>query len=222
MKNLLIFYGELRALPLIISQYNLDGFDIVVSTWDNWQEIDTAIPNNIEFNPNDYDNLKMIVSKLYPTYTNLKSHQNCIIYHCWNVIKNTDLTKYDNVILQRTDMCVQLDNINLNLVEDDVFYRLFGNTNGPNGPFMNDVIMVGKSNTVKQYFKNESTILPSKKELKKWTTELPPYLSGWETKSVTESVWGGEIKDIQKHLTEFEDYPIKGWESWIKFYRRII
>lgn len=219
MKNLLIFYGELRAFPLIVSQYNFEGFDIIVSTWSDWYKIDTTYKNNIMFNPNDYDNLEMIISKTHPTYGNLKSHQNCIIYHCWNAVKHTDLSQYDNVILQRTDMCVQLDKINLNLVEDDVFYRLFGNTNGVNGNFMNDIIMIGKSNTVRQYFENESTILPSEKELESEDTK-PPLMSGFETKPVTESVWGGTIKDIQENLTNFDDTI--SWESWIKFYRRII
>jgi len=217
MKNLLIFYGEIRALSLITPQYNFEGFDIIVSTWSDWYKIDTTYKNNIMFNPNDYDNLEMIISKIHPTYGNLKSHQNCIIYHCWNAVKHTDLSQYDNVILQRTDMCVQLDKINLNLVEDDVFYRLFGNTNGVNGNFMNDIIMIGKSNTVRQYFENESTILPSEKELESEDTKLP-LMSGFETKPVTESVWGGTIKDIQENLTNFDDTI--SWESWIKFYRR--
>ncbi len=210
-KNLLIFYGELRTLPLIIKEYNLDGFDVIISTWDRCDM------HKLPFDSSEYDNLTMVVSRKDPTYLRLQTHENCIIYHCWNAIKDIELNKYDNVILQRTDAHINLDVINLGLIEDDVYYRLFDNTSGHNGLFMNDILMLGKPNIVKEYFEKEHTILPDLTidtvEPRKFANELARTVDSYVGESVTESVSGIKIKDI------YELTGIKDSSSWWKLRR---
>ena len=50
-----------------------------------------------------------------------------IIYHCKSVFDEIDISQYDNVILQRTDVEARLDMVDFNLVTDSVVYRWFDN-----------------------------------------------------------------------------------------------
>ena len=195
MKNLLVFYGELRCFETIIQLYEnygwLDNYDVFVSTWDS--------SNGEELNASDimqrYEKINFLFKVTNPYYGNLQRHENCIIYHCKSVFDEIDISQYDNVILQRTDVEARLDMVDFNLVTDSVVYRWFDNVQGETTKdglynedgssklktWMNDLVIVGKAKILKEFFQSESKGLPNytkgvsnQKDIKKSGVQLRP------------------------------------------------
>ena len=158
--KLLAFYGELRNFEEIYNLYKdsgrLEGYDVVVATWD------TSGVNIIDTSHYD-SNIKWIINPITPTYHNLKSNENCIIYHCNKVMNEIDTSQYHHIVFQRTDFNIELKNIQFENVRKNSIYRIFNNCNH-NYVFMNDIVIVGKPTTLKNHFDAEYEYLFTRKQ----------------------------------------------------------
>ena len=213
MKNLLVFYGELRCFETIIQLYEkygwLDGYDIFVSAWD------TSDGKNVEIEKimKDYPNINFLFKVTNPYYSNLQRHENCITYHCKGVFDEVDINQYDNVVLQRTDIECRLDMIDFNSVTNNVVYRWFDNVQGnptKDGLYnedgssklktwMNDLIIVGKAKIIKEFFQSESKGLPN---YTKGVNVMSKKNSGVQLRPPNEPLGDFECLDIAPNILE--------------------
>lgn len=106
-KDLLVFFGQYRTFDITLPYFkNLDKVDVIVSTWSNEltkEKIDLIykyIPHAIVLT-NDFDKLEPRFKKAHgPMY-----------FHWKNVIDYLDETKYEKVLLHRTDIISNWNNI---------------------------------------------------------------------------------------------------------------
>ena len=228
-KNLIIFYGEWRAWPdiyeLYKERYNIDNnYDIIVSTWNQ----NRGNPFHIKEWMDEYPHISFISKEDSPYCTNLLKVENCITYHCKTALDLIPTNHYENIILCRTDAIVKLHKLDFGNVREDTIYRWFDNINDTPDSFMNDLIFIGKPNTVKKFFDGEYTELPNifKGENNNVTGKL---LSGVHGVDPTKSVSDVKCSDIENHLltyydetdskTQFiglvKDEGINFWREWI-------
>jgi len=204
-KNLIIFYGEWRVWPgiyeLYKERYNIDNnYDIIVSTWNQ----NRGKPFRIKEWMGKYPHISLISKENEPYCMSLKKVEHCIIYHCKTALDLIDTSQYENIILCRTDVITRLHKLDLNKVEENTIYRWFDNIDKTPDSFMNDMMFVGKSNTIKKYFDDEYKVLPNifKGENFNTTDKL---LSGVHGVDPTKSVSDVKCSDIENHLLTYYD-----------------
>jgi hypothetical protein len=159
-KKLLAFYGEVRNFAEIYKLYKesgrLDGYDVVIATWD------TTGVDKVDISHYD-STIRWVINPITPTYHNLKSNENCIVYHCKNIMDVFDTSQYEHIVFQRTDFNIELQNIQFKEVRKHSIYRVFNNCNF-NYVFMNDIVIVGKPDTFKKHWDAEYDYLFTRKQ----------------------------------------------------------
>ena len=246
-KNLIIFYGEFRTWSFVYElyreRYDIDKhYDIIVSTWNQNEGNKFSVGDMMS----TYPHISFISKEDSPYCGNLLKVENCITYHCKTALDLIPTNHYENIVLCRTDAIVKLHKLDFGNVKEDTIYRWFDNVDDTPDSFMNDLIFIGKPNTVKKFFDGEYTELPNifKGENNNATDKL---LSGVHGVDPTKSVAGVKCVDILDNiLTDYDDIidqsgQVKGqfiglvkgeevnfWREWInlikngKDFRKII
>jgi hypothetical protein len=157
-KHLIIFFGQYRNFNHIVPQLNLDGFDVIASTWDmafsankvgvttnNWR---TPITEDdiLKYIPN----AKVIISnhllgdKLFGFRNPAK-----MLYHIKNAINSIPSDKiYDTISLHRFDLFSNIHEIQNMKLEEDVFY---GDSTKVGEGGLQDWLFFGKDEIIKKY-----------------------------------------------------------------------
>ena len=157
-KHLIIFFGQYRNFNHIVPQLNLNGFDIIASTWDmafsndkvgvtanNWR---TPITEDdiLKYIPN----AKVIISnhllgdKLFGVKNTAK-----MLYHIKNAISSIPSDKiYDTISLHRFDLFSNIHEIQNIKIEEDVFYA---NSIKVGQDGLQDFLFFGKDEIIKKY-----------------------------------------------------------------------
>lgn len=164
-KDLLIFFGQYRTFDLILERLlDLDKVDVIISTWSDVtkEQID-------------------LIYKYIPHATVLTTDSNKFIefenaakmyYHWKNAINHVDETKYEKVILHRTDTVSNWQNVlNYKLEEDTLYLNDAGDGNFisrdrivkrgvMNHHWIDDQFIFGNMNIIKKFI-NYIEIVPS-------------------------------------------------------------
>ena len=197
-KNLLIFFGQYRTFDLILERLlDLDKVDVVISTWSDVtkEQID-------------------LIYKYIPHVTVLTTDSNKFIefenpakmyYHWKNAINHVDETKYERVILHRTDTLSNWqDVLNYKLEENTLYLNDAGD-----GNFKSSDIIV-KRGVMNHHWIDDQFIFGNMNIIKKFINyiEIVP-------KETTAHFHLGNI--ILEH-----NIPTKRWDDFIKISSKIV
>jgi hypothetical protein len=156
-KHLIIFFGQYRNFNHIVPQLNLNGFDVIASTWDMAFSGDKiGVTNNWRIPITEDDilryipNAKVIISnhllgdKLFGFINPAK-----MLYHIKNAINSIPSDKiYDTISLHRFDLFSNIHEIQNMKLEEDVFY---GDSTKVGEGGLQDWLFFGKDEIIKKY-----------------------------------------------------------------------
>jgi hypothetical protein len=197
-KDLLIFFGQYRTFDLILERLlDLDKVDVIISTWSDVtkEQID-------------------LIYKYIPHATVLTTDSNKFIefenaakmyYHWKNAINHVDETKYEKVILHRTDTVSNWQNVLNYKLEEDTLYL---NDAGDGNFISRDRIV--KRGVMNHHWIDDQFIFGNMNIIKKFINyiEIVP-------KETTAHFHLGNI--ILEH-----NIPTKRWDDFIKISSKIV
>lgn len=183
-------------------RYDIDNhYDIIVSTWNQQNEGNKFSVGDMM---HQYPHISFISKEYSPYCGNLLKVENCIIYHCKTALDLIPTNHYENIILCRTDAIAKLHKLDFGNVKEDTIYRWFDNVDDTPDSFMNDLIFIGKPNTVKKFFDGEYTKLPNIFKGENICERYPQ--SGVHGVDPTKSVAGVKCVDIVDNIvTDYDD-----------------
>jgi len=106
-KDLLVFFGQYRTFDIVLPYLkNLDKVDVIVSTWSN-----ELTKEKIDLIYKYIPHATLLISNFDELEQRFKKSHGPMYFHWKNVIDYLDETKYEKVLLHRTDIISNWNNI---------------------------------------------------------------------------------------------------------------
>ena len=240
-KDLLIFFGQYRTFDVILPQLqDLDKVDVIVSTWSDdvsKQKIDLIykhIPHAIVLttDSNELDSTLENTARMY--------------YHWKKVINYVDETKYQKVILHRTDTISDWNKVLDFKLKDDTLYvndlfnvEVFGSTSGGievkkgviDHHWVDDHFIFGNMNIMKlfiNYIENDknykthfhlgNVILKNTISTINWSDKINVFLIRNNSRKTIEDLNKNNISLINSYNNQLP--PFETNENWSNFWKQ--
>lgn len=157
-KDLLVFFGQYRTFDIVLPYLkNLDKVDVIVSTWSN-----ELTKEKIDLIYKYIPHVNLLINNFDELEPRFKKDHGPMYFHWKNIINYLDETKYEKVLLHRTDIISNWNNILDIKLEEKTLYL----NNSNNQPKISKDI-VPKKGVIDRYWIDDQLIIGDVNIIKK-------------------------------------------------------